>query len=118
MPKYLSDKDASVLRAEGRAKHLPEASRRAVAEIDPHDETHKATMKLLDRLVAGQEMLAGEMAEARRDAAAAMENVSNVMTAAARQAPSPSPPAERIRRWDFSIERDEDGRIKKVVART
>lgn len=116
MPKYLSDSDASRMRAEGAAKHLPEASRKVEKAKDEHAETHQATVKLLGRLVAGQEMLADGLAEQQKATRELMKEVSD---AGNRQLPPPvvNVSADRVKRWDFTIERDEDGRIKKVVAR-
>ena len=113
MPKYISDKDASLMRAEGRARHLPEASRRFVEEPDQHAEVHAATVAVLDRLAAGQEMLADEIAAQGR----AHENMMKEIAAGSRSHKDTAPPLERIKRWDFTVEHDDAGRIKKVVAR-
>lgn len=114
MPKYLSDKDASLMRATGKAKHLPEASRRFVEEPDAHAEVHAATVQVLDRLAAGQEMLADEIAAGRRSHEKLIERV---VDSGLRRNDEKPMPVERIKKWDFTIERDDEGRIKKVVAR-
>ena len=111
MPKYISDKDASLMRAEGRARHLPEASRRFVEEPDQHAEVHAATVAVLDRLAAGQEMLADEIAAGSRSHREMIQRLE------ARSLRPEAPKEEKIRKWDFAIERDDEGRIKKVVAR-
>lgn len=116
MPKYLSDSDASRMRAEGAAKHLPEASRKVEKAKDEHAETHQATVKLLGRLVAGQEILADGLTEQQK---VTRELIKEVSAAGKRNLPAPvvNVATEKIKRWDFTIERDDDGRIKKVTAR-
>jgi hypothetical protein len=116
LPKYLSDPDANRLRAEGKAKHLPEASRKLKDEgPDPHAELHKATVAAIDRLAEGQEQLAESIAAGRRSQIEITEKI----IAAGKPLPQapPAPKVEpRIRRWEFEFELDEDGRIKRVVA--
>lgn len=115
MPKYLSDPEANRLRADGKARHLPEASRRMREEgPDFHEETHKATLAAIDRLADGQEQLAGEIAAGRRSQLDMTEKI----IAAGKplpQAPAPKP-EPRIRRWEFEFELDDEGRIKRVIA--
>lgn len=115
MPKYLSDPEANRLRAEGKAKHLPEASRKLKDEgPDPHAELHKATVAAIERIAEGQEQLAESIAAGRRSQ---LEMTEKIIAAGKPlpqvKAPAPEP---RIRRWEFAIEHDEDGRIKRVVA--
>lgn len=117
MPKYLSDSDANRLRASGQAKHTPEESRRHEKEKDEHAETHQATVELLGRLVACQEQLAEGLADQQK---ATREIMKEVAASGKKTPPAPVvnvAAPDRIRRWDFAIERDDDGRIKKVVAR-
>jgi hypothetical protein len=117
MPKYLSDKDANLMRVSGKAKHLPDESRRIEKEgPDEHAETHKATVRVLGKLAATQETLAGVIADTRSETTAALERIGKGITAAIKAVQPPTIP-ERARRWDFTIERDADGRIKKVVAK-
>jgi hypothetical protein len=99
------------MRAEGRAKHLPEASRRFVEEPDAHAQVHEATVAVLDRLLDLQELVVDEIAGQGR---AHKEMISRLD---ARSLRPEAPREEKIRKWDFAIERDDEGRIKKVVAR-
>lgn len=115
MPKYLKDAEASRLRAEGKAKHLPDESRRIPDPgPDPHEELHRATAEVLARLADGQAELAGEIAAGRRSHEKLMEKV---IAAGKPLPPAAAPkPEPRIRRWEFSVEHDDEGRIKRVVA--
>ena len=102
MPKYISDKEANLMRATGRAKHVPEASRRL--REPEKDQVAEAIARMADV----QETMAGVLSE---------------VAVASRVAPAP--PAPQIVRMEqpnvrpprmreFLITRDEDGRMKSI----
>ena len=102
MPKYLSDKDANLMRAEGRARHLPEASRRM--REPEKDHVAEAIARMADVQETMADVLAGVAAASRVAPAPSAPQIVRVE--------QPSVPPPRMR--EFIIERDEDGRMTSI----